>query len=158
MINIWKLGLDVHVHLTEPVLYLYNSLCIKLLELHRHKSGPSRTTNRCVEGQRYPIYNNINRGCKSCSRERRLGESASLELYYKRSPKIYTNARIYRINFVLVNFIVELCSSIVRMNCDIFMNYYYVWKREESLQASKNVSELVQNITILSLAIVNWVR
>lgn len=137
--------------------YLYNSLCIKLLELHRHKSGPSRTTNRCVEGQRYPIYNTINRGCKSCSRERRLGESASLELFITSgSPEIYTNARIYRINFVLVNFIVELCSSIVRMNCDIFMNYHYVWEREESVQASKNVSELAQNITILSLAIVYY--
>lgn len=89
--------------------YLYNSLCIKLLELHRHKSGPSRTTNRCVEGQRYPIYNTINRDCKSCSRERRLGESASLELFITSgSPEIYTNARIYRINFVLVNFIVEI--------------------------------------------------
>lgn len=137
--------------------YLYNSLCMKLLELHRHKSGPSRTTNRCVEGQRYPIYNTIKRGCKSCSRERRLGESASLELFITSgSPEIYTNARIYRINFVLVNFIVELCSSIVRMNCDIFMNYHCVWEREESVQASKNVSELAQNITILSLAIVYY--
>lgn len=78
---------------TSPSLnlyYLYNSLCIKLLELHRHKTGPSRTTNRCVEGQRYPIYNTINRGCKSCSRERRLGESASLELFITSGAQRYT--------------------------------------------------------------------
>lgn len=86
IINIWKLGLDLSA---PPWIVLYNSPCIKLLELHRHKPGPSRTTNCCIRGQRYTIYNIINRGCKILFRRASpRGIRIPGTLYYK----IDTNA------------------------------------------------------------------